>query len=238
MRIALPSRSIFDRLCTGQVGDHTIIRAPQAECEMLLRTARAELALISPLGYGSAPSLSDYHVVGTTCLVATENTALASIRFRRGLHEPRTYFAPEPDDFLTTIGLLLLAEQHELRLKPSATLDGADTVIAWNDAGDFPEHPAAIDLTEEWALACECSLPIGVWVCRSDLAEEFDVPSITTALSGCNDSRSRCPPCPCRSSLHAHVPRCNCCRDPQRTNAHHTGAAVETHRTDCRAACA
>lgn len=184
MRIALPSRSIFDRLCAGQTGEHTIIRAPQAECETLLRTARAELALISPLGYGSAPSLSDYHVVGTTCLVATENTALASIRFRRGLHTPRTYYAPEPDDFLTTIGLLLLAEQHELRLKPSATLDGADTVIAWNDAGDFPEHPAAIDLTEEWALACQCSLPIGVWVCRSDLAEEFDVPSITTALAG------------------------------------------------------
>jgi hypothetical protein len=151
---------------------------------MLLRTARAELALISPLGYGIAPSLSDYHIVGTTCLVANENTALASIRFRGGLREPRTYYAPEPDDFLTTIGLLLLAEQHELRLKPSATLDGADTVIAWNDTGDFPDHPAAIDLTEEWALTCECSLPIGVWVCRSDLAEEFDVPSITTALAG------------------------------------------------------
>ncbi|GIV55235.1 MAG: hypothetical protein KatS3mg040_1836 [Candidatus Kapaibacterium sp.] len=184
MRIALPSRSIFDRLGAGDVGEHTVIRAPQAECELLLRTARAELALISPLGYGSAPSLSDYHIVGTTCLVADENTALASIRFRSGLREPRTYYAPEPDDFLTTIGLLLLAEQHELRLKPSATLDGADTVIAWNDAGDFPDHPATIDLTEEWALACECSLPIGVWVCRSDLAEEFDVPSITTALAG------------------------------------------------------
>lgn len=186
MRIALPSRSLFDRLGTGSTGEHTIIRAPQAECEMLLRTARAELALISPFGYGNAPSLSDYHIVGTSCLVAIENTALASIRFRRGLHAPRTYFAPEPEDFLTTIGLLLLAEQHELRLTPSATLDGADTVIAWNDVGDFPEHTAAIDLTEEWALACECGLPIGVWVCRSDLAEEFDVASITTAIADQN----------------------------------------------------
>jgi len=183
MRIAVPNRSIFNPLGSGDSGEHTVIRVRQSECELLLRSARAEVALISPLGYGSAPTISDYRIVGTTCLAANEYTGIASIRFRRGLHAPHTYFAPEPEDFLTTIGLLLLAEQHELTLAPTSSPDDADTVIAWNDTGEYTNHPAEIDLTEEWALACECSLPLGIWVCRSDTAEEYDVVSITSSLA-------------------------------------------------------
>lgn len=184
MRIAVPDRSIFTPLADpGSGSDHPIIRAPQNQCEMLLRTARAELALISPLGYGSAPTLSDYRIVGTTCLVAYEDTGLASIRFRADLEVPQTYYAPAPEDFITTIGLLLLTEQHELRLDPVASPSAADTIIAWNDEGTFPEHPAVIDLTEEWWLALGCGLPLGLWVCRSDIADEYDVVALTRSLA-------------------------------------------------------
>lgn len=183
MRIAVPDRPIFAPLAAGIAAEHSVVHVPQPHCEQLLRTARIELALISPLGYGKAPSLSDYRIVGTTCVIAEEALGLATIRFRSGLDTPRTYYAPEPDDFLTTVGLLLLAEQHELHLTPVSSAAEADTIIAWNDAGDFPDHPVAIDLTEEWWLALECGLPLGIWVCRSDLAEEFDLPALTTQLA-------------------------------------------------------
>ncbi|MCS7000689.1 MAG: hypothetical protein RML15_08885 [Bacteroidota bacterium] len=183
MRIAVPSRPIFDRLVASTRGEHQIIRAPQAECEMLLRTARAELACISPLGIGTASALSDYRIVGTTCLVGEEHLALASVRFRAGLEIPQTYYAPEPQDFITTVGLLLLAEQHELVLEQVSSAALADTIIGWNDMGEFPEHPVVIDLTEEWWLAMECGLPLGVWVCRSELAEEHDVVALTRSIA-------------------------------------------------------
>ncbi len=186
MRIAIPDRPIFSRLAATDSAEHPIIRAPQSQCETLLRTARVELALISPLGYGSASVLSDYRIVGSRCLLVEEGLDLAAIRFRSGLEAPRTYYAPEPSDFLTTAGLLLLAEQHELQLEPVESPDKADTIIAWNDAGTFPDHPVNIDLTEEWWLALECGLPLGIWVCRSELAEEFDLVAITEHLAEAN----------------------------------------------------
>lgn len=183
MRIAVPDRPLFSPLVEGDPCGHDIIRAPQAECEMLLRTARTEIALISPLGFGRASTLSDYRIIGTTCLVVEEGANLAAIRFRTGLEIPRTYYAPDADDFFTTVGLLLLAEQHELHLDQAASAIAADTIISWNDAGPFPDHPATIDLTEEWWLAVACGLPLGVWVCRSELADESDVRGITAALA-------------------------------------------------------
>jgi hypothetical protein len=183
MRIAIPNRAIFSRLAAKPTADHQVITAPQSECELLLRTARAELALISPLGYGSASPLSDYRIVGTTCLVAHEYTGLATIRFRAGLELPRTYYAPEPADFITTIGLLLMAEQHELTLTAVGSPAMADCVIAWESDGTFDDHPVAIDLTEEWWLAMECGLPLGIWVCRSELADEYDLVALTNALA-------------------------------------------------------
>ncbi|MCX7930136.1 MAG: hypothetical protein N2663_05390 [Chlorobi bacterium] len=183
MRIAVPDRLIFSPLIEGSTGEHQLIRAPQSECQNLLRTARVELALISPLGFGSAPSLSDYQIIGSTCVVAEEGLDLAAIRFRSGLDIPRTYYAPEPDDFITRIGLLLLAEQHELELHAVSSPADADTIITWNDAGNFPSHPVVIDLTEEWWLAIECGLPLGIWVCRSELAEELDLVKLTTELA-------------------------------------------------------
>lgn len=184
MRIAVPDTPIFAPLYAGAAAcEHELIVTSQPECERLLRTAQVELALLSPLGYGSANPISDYCIVGTTCLIAEECTELAAICFRQGLHAPRTYFAPTPREFITTAGLLLLAEQHELHLTSVSTPEQADTIIAWAHAGEFSDHPARIDLTEEWWLAFECGMPLGVWVCRSELAEEVDLLALTRRLA-------------------------------------------------------
>jgi len=150
----------------------TIIRTSEKHCAELLLNNRADIALLSPLEYGLAVEQVDYRIIPATAVSGEGFTNIASIYFSPFLQTINTVAVPNPDDFITIAGRLVLTEKFDIHtnLKQSSgsldvLLNNADAAILWNN-NTLP--PSSLDITEEWLDAFDNPLPIAFWVCRPD----------------------------------------------------------------------
>lgn len=188
LTFAVPSGDIFSPL-VARSGEHRIITAAnENECAALLKNHRADAALISPLHYGIAATEVDYRLVPATGIFLEGYTDIASIWLKSGLSQFPRFVSSAPDDFIVTVGRVLLAERYGLR--PECIYASADMLsseflregCAIGYRGDIVAIPS-LDITEDWLDSFETSLPVAVWTCRQDDDIPNDLPDIIRGLA-------------------------------------------------------
>lgn len=177
IKIAIPDNQFYLPILQNcdsiaSQNNFTIIRTSEQQCAELLLTNRVDIALISPLAYGEAVGQVDYRIIPASAVSAEGFTGVASIYFSPFLKTIHTIAVPNPDDFITLAGRLVLIEKfdiHTTLVPATGTLDEllakADAAIVWSNPS-LP--PSSLDITEEWMDAFENPLPIALWVCRPE----------------------------------------------------------------------
>lgn len=171
MKIAIPDAPHLSPLtshaadvCADMGWDLLVV--PEDRTGTMLVNHMADMALVSPLGYGAGVGKVDLRIIPGPCMVLQDYTNIAGIRFRDNLEEIRTIGSHQPTTFLPVIGSLLMREKFEAPATPvQRVVKGAvaDCMIDLNTADD---EPAAMDVSEEWFDLAEMPLPIAVWACR------------------------------------------------------------------------
>lgn len=146
-----------------------LLRVPEAKTGDLLLKNFADLALVSPLGYGLGVGRVDYRLLPGPCIMLNNYTNIAGINFRENLEAVETCESSTPDDFLAVMGTMVLAEKFDLDvsvLKKSAENAGAATGADCSIDYVRGAQVSALDVTEEWWDLTERPLPVAVWACR------------------------------------------------------------------------
>ncbi len=175
--IAIPDNPFFlplvqNRALIAQQYNFTIITASEERCAELLLTNRAEIALMSPLGYGAAVAQVDYRIIPATAISSEGFTDIASVYFSPSLQTIDSIASPNGGDFIIQAGKIVLAEKFDIHPKFIAARGSIDELLALADSAllwhspDLP--PASLDISEEWLDAFETPMPIAFWVCRPD----------------------------------------------------------------------
>jgi hypothetical protein len=194
MRLAVPDIPLVDPLLRnaeavcGRLG-WTLQRVPVDQCAELLAANRVEAALISPLAYGQASGVVDYHIVPQTCVALVDFTNVMGITFPADVPMINTIGAEQPTDFLVIMGALMLQERFEARgagitqlaAGGAATAPAVDSIIAAPRPG--AELPM-LDVSEEFFDLAESPLPAFLWVYRM----EADVDALPAALAEMADA--------------------------------------------------
>ncbi len=177
MRIAVPQNPLYkpllqkvDDVCE-QMG-WSVHRASAEECASLLLNNHADLALLSPLGYGRGVGKVDFRIIPEPCMSLIDYTAVAGILFSENAQEIDTVGSRTPNEFLPIIGSLLMREKYEVADNPLVFATDFSTVDCLIEeypllGNSFPSQ-IALDVGEEWFDMIELPLPIGLWVCRND----------------------------------------------------------------------
>ena len=174
MTVAIPESPLFAPL-TEHAEDvcarlgWKLLRVPEAKAGDLLLKNFADLALVSPLGYGLGVGRVDYRLLPGPCVMLNNYTNVAGINFRENLETVVTCESRTPDDFLSVMGSMVLAEKFDLdvavvRKTNAADVSGADCSIDYVQGTQV----SALDVTEEWWDITELPLPVAVWACRID----------------------------------------------------------------------
>lgn len=177
MRIAIPKSPLYkpllqkvDIICE-QMG-WSVHRASGDECASRLLNNQADLALLSPLGYGKGVGRVDYRIIPEPCISLVDYTAVAGIQFSENANEINSYGSRTPYEFLPIIGSLLLREKYEAADNPVVPATDFSKVDCLIDEYFELEHSSpsqvALDIGEEWFDLIELPLPVGLWVCRMD----------------------------------------------------------------------
>ena len=125
-----------------------------------------DMALVSPLGYGSGVGKVDLRLIPGPCMVLKDYTNIAGIRFRDNLEEINTVGSHQPATFLPVIGSLLMREKFEAPPSPVQKITKGAPADCMIDLNTPEDGPAAMDVSEEWFDLAEMPLPIAVWACR------------------------------------------------------------------------
>lgn len=193
IRIAIPDIPAYAPLIANKEAVENQYNAQirittEQECSDLLFANRVDCALVSPLGYGNGVTNANYRIIPTSCCIAEGFTQLASLYFNGGLGTINTCSSPTPQDFLIQAGLIVLSEQFDIKPQCSQgtenieqELQNNDAVIAWNSVQT--SLTPAMDVSEEWTLAEDHGLPLALWVCREEVANEHPFKEITSALA-------------------------------------------------------
>ncbi len=177
MRVALPDNPFFDPLCAAAeryAQEHTtrILRLPEVECTKLLLNNMVDIALLSPLGYGSGVLHADFRIIPTTACMLRGWTNTGRIVFAQHLGEVHSIASAHPDDYLMHCAALLLEEQYDISVPVTSfsgswqeAIEQSECVLGWSkDLGDA----RGLDIAEEWDVAYSMPLPMAMWVCRSE----------------------------------------------------------------------
>lgn len=195
MIIAIPDNLLFQPLVAraeevAVANNGRVIRTTEEQCIHLLHANSADLALLSPYGYGKGVTQSDYRIVPTTCCILNGWTNTGAIFFGKGLETINTLTSSVPDDFITRAGQIILEEQFDIEhpLQPgkgtvAELLTTHDAVIGWR--GNEDEY-TGMDISEEWQLCFDTTLPIMLWVCREENSVELPLFDITEQLAAPN----------------------------------------------------
>ncbi len=176
--IAVPDNPVYAPLianidAVAAARGFDVLRLPEADCADALLRNRAELALVSPFGYGKAVGRADYRIVPGPALVNRGLTYTASIYMRENAADLQSCASPHAGDFIPQLGAMILNEKFGLPLaveavKPESVgvlLDSFDVVIDW---GFDDRQKVVLDVSDEWYDLTSLSLPMMMWVCRPD----------------------------------------------------------------------
>ncbi|MCU0329575.1 MAG: hypothetical protein MUC47_01205 [Candidatus Kapabacteria bacterium] len=153
-----------------------IIRASEAECSRMLLANTADVALLTPLGYGEGVGKVDYRIIPGPSVLLHDFTNVAGVTFSEGALDIQTATSSAPADWLIRMGALLLAEKFEIRVTMSEP--PADCTIDYAGAG-----VPTIDVSEEYGDITDGPLPAYIWVARMDA----DLDTLTDAIQACAD---------------------------------------------------
>jgi predicted solute-binding protein len=177
IKIAVPDNQIYQDLYrkVDDIKDEyniELIKAGEKETRELMLTNRADLALLSPLGYGLGVTAADYRIVPGRAMSVYGYTGMASIFFKEGAETLTKAASAAPDDFLLLLGKILLAENYSMNpevKQVKATRDimlrDNDCAIVWDSSSGKDK---ALDISEEWFFLYYMPLPLAFWVCREE----------------------------------------------------------------------
>ena len=180
IKLAIPKNKVFDRLIknvenSGLENELIVYRVEETQCFELLNNHRVDIAFLSPLAYGFGVGKSDFQIIPGPALISNGYTKLASIFFKKGSESIKKVASTNPDDFLTVIGSIILAEKFDIHINLEKSDLSKEEILKDFDAAILPEasliNDNALDIGEEWFDTFELPLPLGFWVCR---ANEFD----------------------------------------------------------------
>lgn len=150
-----------------------VIRVPEQRCAELLLRNSAELALITPLGYGQAVGRADYRIIRGPALITRGLTYMASVYMRENAERLERCVSTHASDFMMRVGAMILNEKFGLsvnveQVKPtsiSELLHTNDIVVDW---GFEAEQKVVLDISDEWSDLTGLPLPMLMWACRPD----------------------------------------------------------------------
>lgn len=176
--IAIPDNPLYAPLIEhvdAVAAEHKfdVVRVPEQRCSELLLRNSAELALITPLGYGQAVGRADYRIIRGPALITRGLTYMASVYMRENAERLEQYVSTHADDFMMRVGAMILNEKFGLSVdvqsvKPAPIRDllrEYDIVANW---GFEPEQKVVLDISDEWSDLTGLSLPMLMWACRPD----------------------------------------------------------------------
>ncbi len=177
IRVGIPDNAIFKKLYSNSelIKDKynlEIFVLPEVEVLKLFKARRLDIALLSPLGYGSGVKVADYRIIEGPCLASVSYNGFASILMKAGIRNIKKLNSNSADDYMMLIGRVLLAERYDINLKleneklDSSTLfASSDISIIW---GSLYEAPIKFDISEDWYETYEFPLPLGIWCTYGD----------------------------------------------------------------------
>jgi len=191
IKLAVPNNQIYDELLSNinsqNIKDEiNIFRFSEKECASHLLNNRVDAALLTPMGYAEGLFDADYRIIPGPALLSEAYTNSGTIIFGKGLKSVKSFASDKPDDFIVTIGKLLLGERYNIF--PSLEnnyktiedmISNCDVVITWNGE---KEERVTLDISDEWFDMNEFPLPFAFWVCKSEEAPE-NIQSILTSLA-------------------------------------------------------
>ena len=176
--IAVPDNSLYAPLIANidpiaAARGFDVVRASEADCADMLLRNRAELALVSPLGYGQAVGRADYRIIPGPAYINRGLTYTASIYMRENAAEINNCASPHAREFMPRLGAMVLNEKFGLPLSVEAVKPGPiagmleqyDVVI---DRGFDAGQKVVLDVSDEWFDLTSLPLPVMMWVCRPD----------------------------------------------------------------------
>lgn len=191
--IAVPDNSLYDVFVENfkeEVGEHhfRLVRTTDDVCADMLLSNRAEIAFVSPLGYGNAVTKVDYRIIPTFLLSADGFTGLGSVYFNPSLKSIDKIATKNSKSYVTLLGEMVLSEKFDL--SPAITenrtastdemLAESDAVIAWTDED---HRLSSLDLSDEWKDSFGFPMCLGFWACRPDELPE-DIAEILISFAG------------------------------------------------------
>lgn len=191
IRLAVPDNPIYDELifnCESLIskGEISIVRLSEIDCASHLLNNKVDAALMTPMGYALGLFDADYRIIPGPALLSHSYTKSGTIIFGRDLKIIKNFASDTPDDFMVTIGKLLLGERYNIfpsfenKFKDiDSMIKNCDVVITWNGES---EDRITLDISDEWFDMNEFPLPLAMWVCKS---EEFpkNILNILTSLA-------------------------------------------------------
>jgi len=176
LKIAIPDNPIYRQIFFNaetvcKEFGATLIKTSEREVAKLFEENKVDVAFLTPMDYGRGTRISDYRIVPATCLAVEGYSRFASVYFKQGLQTIKTAGSPTPDDFMMSIGKIVLAERYSISVdlektdKPTVDeiLEDYDSALLWkkNFLGDV-----AMDITEDWFDSYQFPLVLGSWVVR------------------------------------------------------------------------
>jgi predicted solute-binding protein len=177
IKIAIPKNEIALNLINNfeNIKDrYNIIlhKLDEEKCIELLKANRIDATILNPLSYGLFLTEPDIRIIPGPAYSAIGYTGLASINFKENLSQINSIAMPEKENFLITIGRLLLKEKFDidptvikLNEKNEEAISKADAFITLGNSGN---KSSSLDVTDEWFDAFEMPLPLAFWVCRAE----------------------------------------------------------------------
>lgn len=183
MTILVPSTMLAQPLISGladfcEQGGHRLIVASEMECARLMLANSADLALLTPLGYGLGVLRADYRIVPTSTVFLHDFTNVAGISFADSGGTLATCTSSAPDDFLPTLAVVIMSEKFDLDVKV-AKGTGGNCHVDYSS----PDRTNVMDVSEEYADMLESPLPAYLWVCRSE-ADQRTVEDLVKSFPG------------------------------------------------------
>lgn len=183
--VAIPTHPLYAPLveCADDVCQRAgfrLLKGTEDECTRWLARNTAELALLTPLGYGSEAHQTDYRIIPAPALALEGLTYSASVYLRQGTERLETFAARAPQDFLMQMAAAVFSEKfdspvtlEQTALSVQELLQSAEHVYDGAIAYGFDETQAVVlDVSDEWSDYIQEPLPMAFWTCRPD-----DVPA-------------------------------------------------------------
>ncbi|MBI5324009.1 MAG: hypothetical protein HZB41_01795 [Ignavibacteriae bacterium] len=198
LKLAVPNNPIYDELLFNQEslkakGEITLYRLSENECASLLMANKVDAALLTPFGYAKGLLDADYRIIPGPALLSESYTKAGTIILSKELKNIKNCSSDFPDDFIISIGKLLLGEKYNMFPeieKKNQTIEEmiktSDIVITWNGED---EGRITLDISEEWSDMNEFPLPLAFWVCKSEIEDENLLNTLTSLASTKKENR-------------------------------------------------